>query len=87
MADLGVKAGDKVLFVWAQPSAPAALKQRAEELAAIVGEDGRVSMENMERLLMCEWLISKLYYALALKSWVTKYIHIWEEYFIITIVQ
>lgn len=54
MADFGVKAGDKVLFVWAQPSAPAALKQRAEELAAIVGEDGRVSMENMERLLMCE---------------------------------
>lgn len=52
MADFGVKAGDKVLFVWAQPSAPAALKQRAEELAAIVGEDGRVSMENMERLLM-----------------------------------
>lgn len=56
MADLGIKAGDKVLFVWAQSSAPAALKQYAEELGATVGADGKVSVENMERLLLCESL-------------------------------
>lgn len=57
MADLGIRAGDKVLLVWARPSTPAALKQRAEELGAAVGGDGRVAVENMERLLLCEFLI------------------------------
>lgn len=39
-------------MVWTQPSAPAALKQYAEELSGIVGADGRVSVENLERLLL-----------------------------------
>ena len=54
MENFGIKAGDKVLMVWTQPSAPAALKQYAEELGAIVGAGGKVSVENMERLLLCE---------------------------------
>lgn len=54
MADLGVRAADKVLLVWAQPAAPAALKEYAEELGAIVGAEGKVAVENMERLLLCE---------------------------------
>uniref|UniRef100_A0A3Q4GF32 Anamorsin n=1 Tax=Neolamprologus brichardi TaxID=32507 RepID=A0A3Q4GF32_NEOBR len=52
MADLGIRAGDKVVLVWAQPSTPTALKQYAEELGAVVGPDGRVAVENIERLLL-----------------------------------
>uniref|UniRef100_A0A3B4F2J3 Anamorsin n=1 Tax=Pundamilia nyererei TaxID=303518 RepID=A0A3B4F2J3_9CICH len=52
MADLGIRAGDHVVLVWAQPSTPTALKQYAEELGAVVGPDGRVAVENMDRLLL-----------------------------------
>lgn len=54
MADVGVTSGDKVLLVWAQPSAPDALRQYAEELGAAAGAGGKVSVENMDRLLLCE---------------------------------
>lgn len=54
MADVGVKSGDKVLLIWTQPSAPAALRQYAEEVGAVAGAQGRVSVENLDRLLLCE---------------------------------
>lgn len=54
MAELGIKAGHKVMLVWTQPSAPTVLRQYVEELGAIIGADSKVYVENMERLLLCE---------------------------------
>ncbi|XP_067090322.1 anamorsin isoform X1 [Osmerus mordax] len=67
MADIGIKAGDRVLLVWAQTSSPETLKDLAGNLRAMVGSGGKLALENTERLMMSshpassyDWVLSGL---------------------------
>lgn len=67
VADVGLKAGDRVLLVWTQPLDPEALKMLAAESQAAVGEQGNISVENADRLLLSsrsassfDWVLSCL---------------------------
>lgn len=56
MADFGVAAGQCVAVVWDKSSPAESLKGLVEELQALTGSEGRVSVENVDQLLQCKCL-------------------------------
>uniref|UniRef100_A0A8C9EAT0 Cytokine induced apoptosis inhibitor 1 n=1 Tax=Phocoena sinus TaxID=42100 RepID=A0A8C9EAT0_PHOSS len=51
MADFGISAGQFVAVVWDQSSPMEALKDLVDKLQALTGDEGRVSVENINQLL------------------------------------
>ncbi|XP_024603259.1 anamorsin isoform X1 [Neophocaena asiaeorientalis asiaeorientalis] len=51
MADFGISAGQFVAVVWDQSSPTEALKDLVDKLQALTGDEGRVSVENINQLL------------------------------------
>lgn len=56
MADFGISAGQFVAVVWDQSSPTEALKDLVDKLQALTGDEGRVSVENINQLLQCKYL-------------------------------
>ncbi|PNI63761.1 CIAPIN1 isoform 3 [Pan troglodytes] len=53
MADFGISAGQFVAVVWDKSSPVEALKGLVDKLQALTGNEGRVSVENINQLLQC----------------------------------
>lgn len=51
MADFGISAGQFVAVIWDKSSPVEALKDLVDELQALTGDEGRVSVENINQLL------------------------------------
>nr|XP_020763106.1 anamorsin-like isoform X2 [Odocoileus virginianus texanus] len=51
MADFGISAGQFVAVIWDKSSPVEALKDLVEKLQALTGDEGRVSVENINQLL------------------------------------
>uniref|UniRef100_A0A8C6CIN2 Cytokine induced apoptosis inhibitor 1 n=1 Tax=Moschus moschiferus TaxID=68415 RepID=A0A8C6CIN2_MOSMO len=51
MADFGVSAGQIVAVIWDKSSPAEALKDLVDKLQALTGDEGRVSVENINQLL------------------------------------
>ena len=55
--NLDVSVGQKVLLLWSGNQDVKKLQQLVEALTKIVGETGKVQVENIERLTLCELMI------------------------------
>lgn len=56
MADFGISAGQSVAVVWDKSSPVEALKDLVDKLQTLTGDEGQVSVENINQLLQCKYL-------------------------------
>ena len=59
--NLDVSVGQKVLLLWSGNQDVKKLQQLVEALTKRVGETGKVQVENIERLTLCELMILRYY--------------------------
>lgn len=55
MADFGISAGQFVAVVWDKSSPVEALKGLVDKLQVLTGNEGHVSVENINQLLQCKY--------------------------------
>lgn len=54
MADFGISVGQFVAVIWDKSCPAEALKDLVDKLQALTGDEGHVSMENINQLLQCK---------------------------------
>ncbi|XP_015223651.1 anamorsin isoform X2 [Lepisosteus oculatus] len=65
MAELGVQAGQSLLLMWGHPSSPTAVKEQVESLQKAVGSQGKVAIENIDRLRLSSHPESSFHWVLS----------------------
>ncbi len=58
MERIEVSVGSRVLLLWGANNTPESIKDAVNVLTQKVGQEGKVQVENMERLHLCEFLRS-----------------------------
>ena len=54
LSTLNISTGQNVLLLWGSAAPPAAMTSTVDSLTQMVGDAGKVQVENIQRLAMCK---------------------------------